>query len=372
VGDYGDKAIVELRDLVGKIGEINPTIADLYGRVIKNALEPEDRVKFLGGADRPDPPLGVLKSQAEDRFGPFPSPDEARQALADDIAKWGEDADQTATVTEDNGVLTATSEDGTHIAIRDTKTDAGDQAAPEDLDRFQTDAGGKGGKTDTPTSKEEPLNPLILGLPEKPYDHLKKVEQNPEDWGNMREQLANTPDMTLNEATAYLTIFGSEGGMKKNLGGGSAVGGIKKDTLDMLRAGVPELKSVAETSDLKVEHMPAIYRAFFDNALRKAGGHEALNSVPDSSAATALAAAVFRVGDGGGGTIIREAINHAAGDEIVTPYGVLDKAALAAYNDLASRPDTRYQLLDKIGELRGQKYRSEPKLNDFFRFRETW
>jgi len=105
---------------VGKIGEINPTIADLYGRAIKTALEPEDRVKFLGGPERPDPPLGVLKSQAEDRFGPFPSPDEARQALADDIAKWGEDADQNATITEDNGVLTATSLDGTHIAIRDT------------------------------------------------------------------------------------------------------------------------------------------------------------------------------------------------------------------------------------------------------------
>jgi len=40
VGDYGDKAIVELRDLVGKIGEINPTIADLYGPAIKSALAP--------------------------------------------------------------------------------------------------------------------------------------------------------------------------------------------------------------------------------------------------------------------------------------------------------------------------------------------
>ncbi|MCC7166971.1 MAG: hypothetical protein IT565_05325 [Rhodospirillales bacterium] len=40
MGDYGDKAIVELRDLVGKIGEINPTIADLYGPAIKSALAP--------------------------------------------------------------------------------------------------------------------------------------------------------------------------------------------------------------------------------------------------------------------------------------------------------------------------------------------
>jgi len=103
--------------------------------------------------------LGVLKSQAEDRFGPFPGHDEARQALADDIAKWGEDADQNATITEDNGVVTAASQDGTQVAIGDTKNDADglqpgtetadgtvteqDAAESEGLDEDETDWAGR-------------------------------------------------------------------------------------------------------------------------------------------------------------------------------------------------------------------------------------
>ncbi len=35
----------------------------------------------------------MLKSEAEARFGPFPSLDEARQALAEQIERWGSDAD---------------------------------------------------------------------------------------------------------------------------------------------------------------------------------------------------------------------------------------------------------------------------------------
>ncbi|MBI4969228.1 MAG: peptidoglycan-binding protein [Rhodospirillales bacterium] len=108
VGDYGEQAIAELRDLVGRIGEINPTIADAYGRAIKNALEPEQRAAFLGGPERPDPPLGVLKTEAEARLGSFPSLDDARRALAEQIG-GGEgypDEDDTPTpetVAEANG-----------------------------------------------------------------------------------------------------------------------------------------------------------------------------------------------------------------------------------------------------------------------------
>jgi len=109
----------------------------------------------------------VLKSQAEDRFGPFPGHDEARQALADDIAKWGEDADQNATVTEDNGVVTATSLDGTHIAIRDTKTDAGDGPQPGD----ET---GDGTVTEQDAADSE-------GLDEDETDRASRGEEDGED-----------------------------------------------------------------------------------------------------------------------------------------------------------------------------------------------
>jgi hypothetical protein len=221
------------------------------------------------------------------------------------------------------------------------------------------------------TAKKEPLNPLVLGLPETPHAELKDYLHNPNDWGSMREQLANTPSMTLNEATAYLTIFGAEGGMKKNLAGGSAVGGILNRSLQEAKAKAPDLTGLRSTADLKVEHMPTVYRAHFDNALRKAGGHEALNSVPDSSAAAALADTIFRSGEGQGANIIREAINDVGGDGTVKEKGILDHATLAAYNNLVGQPETRYQLLDKIGNLRDDA-NDEGKRNEFFRFRETW
>jgi len=263
-------------------------------------------VKFLGGADRPDPPLGVLKSQAEDRFGPFPGHDEARQALADDIAKWGEDADQNATVTEDNGVVTATSLDGTHIAIRDTEMDAADQPAAEDLDRFQADAGGKGGIT-------HPL-PDWKNL-ERPNTVSEK------DWDAFKEALGKNSALTDHERHAFLLTFGHEGGQAYDPNGGGkdkpAVAGLTKGTLEGLNENLDRKKPndpggrlPTDPEKLTIEQEVTAYKRLADELMRTDKSNERLDNLKDAKASAQLFDIFFQNAPETRGKIVQNAVNE--------------------------------------------------------------
>ena len=190
----------------------------------------------------------------------------------------------------------------------------------------------------------------------------------PGAWAGFNAAVRQLPQASETENFVYGQIYAAEGGNARDPRG-SASSGILQRTLDHARARVPGLDGANTPSDLNAQQRAAIYRDYFDQAMRTVGGHEALNRVDNREAAAALADVLFRFGPGDGARIIQQAIESVAPGSIASIDGRMGPATLSAFNALVADAASLRALLDAIAVFRNQRTGDqEQDRNGHFRF----
>ena len=144
--------------------------------------------------------------------------------------------------------------------------------------------------------------------------------------------------------------------------------GITIGTLRDAMAGVPGLEGIATPNLLTLPQRAAIYREYFDRALRTVGGHKALEAVGNPFAASALADTLFRFGTGGGTKLIQQALNRVI-PGVAGVDSQMGPGTFGVFRDFASEPATRGRLLDALQQTRSKKLDGlEEDRNQHFRY----
>jgi hypothetical protein len=174
------------------------------------------------------------------------------------------------------------------------------------------------------------------------------------------------------EAFAYQAIFAAEGGVAVDPNSGAS-GGITPGTLkDLQDRGKTEIDA-EKPDDLTMEQRAQFMRDYFDDALGRIGGHDALGEIGDKQGAAAVGDALYRHGPSGGAGIVRDAINEVKPGAVKDETGRLGQQSKDALKDIMADPETKREFLERLGSIRNDRTRERdwPR-NDFFRFRGTW
>jgi hypothetical protein len=155
-------------------------------------------------------------------------------------------------------------------------------------------------------------------------------------------------------------MYANEGGDAVNPRNFSSSGITETALRDIWRRGLmpPGLEEHANPSNLPTDRRPEVMRAYFDAALRNAGGHGALNAIDDEHAAKALASTIYFQGEGGGAEAIHNAIRRvndaSPPDQRIEFRGsaTLQQKSIEAYNQLANDPARRAALLNALADER--------------------
>ncbi|MBF0285668.1 MAG: hypothetical protein HQL51_14550 [Magnetococcales bacterium] len=147
--------------------------------------------------------------------------------------------------------------------------------------------------------------PRIPGFRGEVFRSPRKVEERV----RFAQAVLSLTDVSQEEINAYMDIFAAEGGMALN--GSGAFAGIQQDVLDHLIDGgfLPGIAKGTRNTDLTIEQVAQVYRAYFDDVFRTIGGHDALNRMGSDEFARAAADTLLQHGRYGGTVLIQIAIN---------------------------------------------------------------
>ncbi len=185
------------------------------------------------------------------------------------------------------------------------------------------------------------------------------------------------------QANAQKNLFASEGGMKtpnKDTTPGGFLPQTRNDLLGLInktdaeldkhptrRQALNRLRAAGLTTEdsfkkASPSQVAAAHRAYFDHVLAPAGGFDAIETIRDDHAASALADVMFQHGASGGTLILQRAINqrlkeldesiHLNEDQKMGPN------VLTYYNHLVSEQGSRDLLLDQLADER-RRYMEE-------------
>ncbi len=121
-------------------------------------------------------------------------------------------------------------------------------------------------------------------------------------------------DAGPNMQNALAEIFAAEGGFEEYRSGSSAYAGITDGALKAAQKSQPELKDVERAKGLSEKQAAKAYRGYFDDALRRYGGAQALESIQDAKTAAAVADTLFMQGANGGARLVKQAVNKTIGE----------------------------------------------------------
>jgi hypothetical protein len=151
-----------------------------------------------------------------------------------------------------------------------------------------------------------------------------------------------------------------------------ASSGITPDTLNDLQKREKTELDARKPEDLTTEQRAQFMRDYFDDALGRIGGHDALGEIGDKHGAAAGGDALYRHGASGGAGIVREAINEVKPGAVKGETGRLGEQSKDALMDIMANPESKRDFLDRLGELRNRNTeRPDWTRNDFFRFRDA-
>jgi hypothetical protein len=223
----------------------------------------------------------------------------------------------------------------------------------------------KGG--DVPQSAQvKPAEPWYARIPAYRADVLGKQADH---WNSVRDSVAGNPALGEGQRAAYLSIFAAEGGMAKDPTS-NAVAGITQGFIeDSRKAGTwpSALDHVRTPSDLKPADVPAAMTHYFDKAFPRLSGAAALDTIPDSRVAAAVADTLYRDGTYRGTRMVQDALKNAGGPQ--ESDGVFGSRTLDAVRALAKNPESAASLLDALAAIRNPTRPSEQTRIDYFRFR---
>lgn len=129
-------------------------------------------------------------------------------------------------------------------------------------------------------------------------------------WEYFNRALGVLPNASANEIAALRDMYATEGGDKPH-GTNAATTGITQTAFDdMKRRGTlpQDLRQYQHPRDIPADRRPELLRAYFDVAMRNAGGHRAFERIPDPDAAKALASTMAFQGEVRGATAIHNAL----------------------------------------------------------------
>ncbi|ARJ64899.1 hypothetical protein WV31_04020 [Magnetospirillum sp. ME-1] len=192
----------------------------------------------------------------------------------------------------------------------------------------------------------------------------------PGAWRGFTGAVAGLPEVGDAEAFSYGEIFAAEGGIAVDpTSRYKTSSGITIGTLRDAMAGVPGLEGIATPNLLTLPQRAAIYRDYFDRALRGVdGGHRALEAIGNPFAASALADTLFRFGPKGGTEMIQRALDQVM-PGVVGLDGRMGPGTFGVYREFATNPATRGQLLDALQRIRSKKLDGlEEDRNQHFRY----
>lgn len=163
------------------------------------------------------------------------------------------------------------------------------------------------------------------------------------DWTAMKDALDKRRDLTDIQKYNILSLYGWEGGLKKDSKG--TIAGLLRTTLKDMGEKTP--KSAAEVINL--------YQHYFDDAMHTVGGKTTADKIGDAKAGAAFVDTMFRHGVGAGAKVIQQAINDVReklGQPKIAEGDGMGPETLEAYRALLKDPETRQALLDALAKKR--------------------
>ncbi len=194
-------------------------------------------------------------------------------------------------------------------------------------------------------------------------------------WPDFLNAVQGTPGLSRAEQHTFTEIFAAEGGLDPD---GTTVAGIEQPTLNRLIAlgHVRAIKKGTPPTALSMAERVRVYKAYFDDALFRAGGTAALRRIGNAEATAAFADTVFRHGAPEGARLIQSAIND-VGPQRVPVDGRIGRNTVKAFADLAADPRTRRALLGLLADHRARQFANHPNRKgelariDYFRYRAS-
>lgn len=286
--------------------------------------------------------LQALRDELGDSLKGYrvPGPQDVDRYYAERSRHGGDDAGRAP-----RAIVTAAEGDGTPLGVLRSVSDM--LHAPP-LHRMETQWA-QAQSVDTPPmvrSKAESAKALVP--PHKTAIFTRKENEGAADDFD-REMKRLIPSGT-NQQDALLNLYIEEGGRLADPASG-AVGGILPGTLNDMRARkwLPDLPSDLGPGDLTPGQQAYVYRAYFDDVLKPAGGAQALEKLhPD--VARVLADTLFLDGRAMGTRILQEALDKTGVHVVVD--GKMGPQTFAALETLGRDPETRDRLLRQIVEFR--------------------
>ncbi len=227
-----------------------------------------------------------------------------------------------------------------------------------------------------PHSADEKAPPQVAQSPdtdwykEIPAYRADVFRSQPDVWNTVRDTVLKNPEMGEGQRAAILSIVAAEGGMRKDPDS-DAVAGITPNFIARSRADgswPAELGHVKSPSDLKPADVPRAVQHYFDSNLAKIGGAKALDSIPDSRVAAAVADTLYRDGPGRGAELVQKAINMTNGVD-GKPDGIFGSGTLEAVRGFAGDAGKAADFLKNLEEFRSDLHAGDKVRNGQFRIR---
>jgi len=156
----------------------------------------------------------------------------------------------------------------------------------------------------------------VLVIPKRPLPMPENLGQGfRKGWHIFSETLrdpAIMPQLTESEVAAFRTTFGLEGGMQyDDIAGGAGNPGRAGVTEGWLADAKARLGSPieADAQKLMIQQVAQAYKIYADDALRNAGGSEALAQIRDPKTSMQVFDVLLKHGRRGGAIVIQDALN---------------------------------------------------------------
>ena len=329
----GGEGIAQARDFVAQFAARNPQDADaLTAGILRGLPDDSARTAFLGQSPGAGLPAGVRLPGAK----PVLRTMEMRN-----------DEDQAPQMC--------------NLLLRD------DEAAKPMPASERDDGVAADGEAPSPQAAQAPDGNWYKEIPAYRADVFRA---QPDAWNTVRDAVSKNPEMGEGQRAAILSIFAAEGGMRKDPDS-DAVAGITPDFITRARADgnwPAELDHVKSPSDLKPADVPRAVQHYFDSNLAKIGGAKALDSIPDSRVAAAVADTLYRDGPSKGAELVQTARDRTNGVE-GNPDGIFGSRTLEAVRGFAGNPDKAADFLKNLEEVRSDLHAYDRVRNSQFRIR---
>lgn len=223
-------------------------------------------------------------------------------------------------------------------------------------------------------------------LPKEKTDVFGSKERA-QEWKGWVEHTETDKDLSPATKKAFRETYAFEGGMDK-APNSTAYAGIMQGTFDSLKKQgfadgiVAKYGKEVKAADLSQADIREVYKAYYNEAFKGAArtkgippdkGYKLLDTIGDPEVAAAFADVIFREDYMKTSELAQKALNAALPTDKKIPLGGgPGSQTFNALRTVASDPNKKRIFLDRLGDLRDEKFKTEGDLkrNEHFRYKK--